>query len=30
MGRNKWDDKFKFTKLFGKTFKIPKNKVEDL
>ncbi len=29
MGRNKWDDKFKCTKLFWKTFKNFKNKVED-
>ncbi len=29
MGRNKWDNKFKFTKFFGKTPKL-KKKVEDL
>ncbi len=29
MGRNKWDNKFKFTEKIGKTPKIPKNKVED-
>jgi hypothetical protein len=29
MGRDKWDNKFKFTKKIGKTPKIPKNKVED-
>ncbi len=30
MGRNKWDDKLKFTNFFDKTPKIPKNKVENL
>ncbi len=29
MGRNKWDNNFKFTIFFGKTPKNFKNKVED-